>query len=129
MRLARRSLGEEFLYGRGARRDRGGRRPSAEHGQPPSPERGQPPGPERRLNLILRYVGIILPLAVGYGLGLFYFGARDNDAGFLVSRVVAAALWVGFAAALAARRDLIGAFVVTASYIFFVGWMWLAVTD
>jgi len=115
MRLGRRSLGEDLLYERG--------------GREPLPERNQPPDPKRRLNLILRYLGIILPLVVGYGLGLFYFGARDSDAGFFAARAVAAALWVGFAAVLAARRDLIGAFIVTAVYIFFGGWMWLAVTD
>lgn len=115
MRIVKRSLGEEFLY------DRAGRGPGS--------EQGEPRDRRRRIDLLLRYLGIILPLAVAYGLGLFYFGAHHDHGGFYAAKAIAAALWLGFAAALAARRDWTGTFMVTGVYIFFAGWMWFAVQD
>jgi hypothetical protein len=115
MRIGKRSLGEEFMYDR----TRG----------KPDTEQKAPPDPRRRVDGLLRYLGVILPLAVAYGLGLFYFGAHHNQVGFYVTKALAAALWLGFAAALMARRDWVGTYVVTGVYVFLDGWMWLAVQD
>jgi hypothetical protein len=115
MRLGRRSLGEEFMYGRAGRGS--------------TPESQEPPDPKRRFNLTLRVVGIVLPLVVAYGVGLFYFGAKHNSTGFYAAKAAAAAIWIVLGVALAARRDWIGAFAVTGVYVFFAGWMWLSVQD
>ncbi len=115
MRIGKRSLGEEFMYDRAGRGPRSGRE--------------GPPDPRHRVTVLLRYLGITLPLVVAYGLGLFYFGARHNQGGFYAAKAIAAALWLGFAAALMVRRDWIGTYIVTGVYAFFDGWMWLAVQD
>jgi hypothetical protein len=115
-RRPRRGLFEEYLDRRSKSR------PDEDENQPQPP-----PDRRRRLNLILRYLGVILPLALSY-FGLLYFGAQHNEAGFWTTRAVAAAVWAGFTSVLVRRGDAVGAVTSTAFYAFLDGWMWFAST-
>ena len=114
--MADRSWFEEYLY----RRTK-----SAE--QRRQLEQLEPPDPARRVNLLLRTVGMIVPALLAYGLGAFYFGVTGNDVGYWVARALAAAVCVASVAALSVRRDFVGAGAVTGVYIFDDGWLWFTV--
>jgi hypothetical protein len=109
-----RSFFEEYLYRR------------SQSSQPESEEQRDP---RRRVNLALRYLGIILPMVLSYGLGAFYFGTSDNLTGYWVARILGAAALLGCAAALSLRRDWHGAAAITGVYLFFDAWLWFTVMD
>jgi len=91
----------------------------------PSPVQKEPPAPGRGTNLALRYLGIILPLALTYFVGFwlsFVWGSLD---GFRAAVALAAALWIGFAVALALRRDWAGVAAITVFYLLVDAWWWL----
>jgi hypothetical protein len=87
----------------------------------------EPRDSKRRINLIIRFLGIIVPMAFCYGLGALYFGKNGNLAGYWVARSLGAAAWIGFAGALSLRRDWPGAAATAFVYIFFDAWLWMTV--
>jgi len=88
----------------------------------------EPPPSGHRVDLTLRYLGIILPIAltyvVGFGLGL----GSGGQAAFAASVTAAAAVWAGASVALGLRRDWAGVGAVTFFYVLIDAWIWLLVT-
>lgn len=81
-------------------------------------------GLRRRRNMTMRYLGILLPLAITYGIGLQVTGSHQVALLRLVVGV-GAVLWVGFACLLGLRRDWSGALAISVVYLILNGWMWL----
>jgi hypothetical protein len=114
--MANRSWFEEYLYRR------------TKHATPQAEaELRAPRDARRRANLILRVLGIVLPLVFCYGLGALYFGRNGNLAGYWVVRSLGAAAWLGFTAVLAVRRDWPGVAMTTVFYAFVDAWLWMTV--
>ena len=89
----------------------------------------EPLTPRQRVNKTLRWLGIILPLVITYPI-LYPFVSwlapeQWGLAGFRAMIAFAAALWVGFAIALAWRRDWKGALAITVFYLLVDAWWWL----
>ena len=114
--MADRSWFEEYLY----------RRTKSAAPQPQA-EQQEPLDPRRRVNLMLRVLGIVVPLIFCYGLGALYFGRNGNLAGYWVARSLGAAAWLGFTAVLAVRRDWPGAAMTTVFYVFIDAWLWMTI--
>jgi hypothetical protein len=91
----------------------------------PPPVQKEPPVPGRGTNLTLRYLGIILPLVMTYFLGFWLGFGRAGLDGFRVAVALAAASWIGFAVALAIRRDWAGVAAITVFYALVDAWWWL----
>ena len=73
--------------------------------------------------MAIRYVGILLPLALTYWLALPFGLRRPGSLLLLVS--IVAAVTAAFVVLLATRRDFAGAGVVFACYVIIDGWLWL----
>lgn len=84
----------------------------------------EPPTPARRLNLTLRYVGLLLPLAMLFaGLGL----SGRLSYGFVVCGSIGAAVWIAITAVLALRHDWKGAAAISVIYVLWNTPLWLLV--
>lgn len=79
----------------------------------------------RRLNLTLRYLGIILPIVASYA-GLIL--ADGHPLGLWLGLGIGAVLWSAFTIVLLARRDWAGAGTVTFCYVVLSAWVWLLIT-
>ncbi len=88
----------------------------------------EPADPKRRVNLILRLLGVIVPMVFCYGLGAFYLGRQGNEVGYWIARSLGGAAWLGLTAALAVRRDWPGVALTTVIYAFIDAWLWMTVT-
>ena len=85
----------------------------------------EPPPPGRRVDLVLRYLGIILPIAVSYLGGLALSLGRGSLTCMLASAITAAAIWIGAAVVLGLRHDWAGVGAVTFFYVALDAWIWL----
>ena len=91
----------------------------------PAQVQNEPLTPKQTLNATLRWLGILLPLVMVYGLGLWLGFGRGSYSGFRTPVMLGAALWVGFAVTLAWRRDWRGAAAISACYVLVDAWWWL----
>jgi len=88
----------------------------------------EPLTPRQRVDHALRWLGILLPLIVTYPIVyplVSWLGVDFNVHGLQVAVPVGAALWVGFTAALAWRRDWAGAAAVSVFYTLVDAWWWI----
>lgn len=84
------------------------------------PKGSRPFVTKRGIDLWLRWLGILLPLAALWG---FLSG---NAVPVLATAIVSLALWVGFTVALAVRRDWRGALAISVIYVILSG-SWLVI--
>ncbi|MBN1630820.1 MAG: hypothetical protein JW990_13740 [Thermoleophilia bacterium] len=92
----------------------------------PAPVQKEPLTPRQRVNLTLRWLGIILPLAITYPVFSWILdGFQRGSGGFLALVATAAGLWIAFTVALAWRRDWAGAAAISAFYLVVDAWWWL----
>ncbi len=87
----------------------------------------EPPAPTRRLNLTLRYLGIILPLVATYLFAMLSVFRWDSSAGSLAAVAVGGAIWAGCTVFLCSRRDWAGAGAISFLYVLMNAWLWLVV--
>jgi hypothetical protein len=86
--------------------------------------------PRQRVNLTLRWLGIILPLVLSFPAfpWLSWLGLeRGGLSGFRVRMGLGAAIWIGFTAVLVRRRDWQGAVGISLVYLVLETWWWIFV--